>query len=992
MDARFACALTVWGAAALLPTAAFVACSGHHDGSSAIQSEKGSASVVALALSASSVVSATVTVSGGIVAGTDAGLAAPEVFTLQKNASGQWTANLTGLSAGTGFTFTVNAYDGPNGTGNVLYQGSATNVKIAAGGSTVPIVIVAQQVNPPAPFTNSAPVITSLVGSATTVPPSGQISLAVTANDPTGGTLTYAWSANGGTFSASNAATTTWTAPATTGNYGIILTVTDSQNATVMATTQISVANSSQAVVDVVINTWPVVTNVVGSPNYLVAGQATDLTVLANDADNDPITYAWTTSNCPDGTFGNKTSPTPTFTLPTGTPDTSCTFTVTASDGRGGSDTGTLTLPVGAPAFGTPIAFTTFSQTAASAGPGQVVTFSVGAVDPNGSPLTYTWLASGGTLLNQASTTSGSQINWTPPANAATSWTITVTAKDAAGLSATQTFTVTPSSCFGIQPQSTAWKFGIMADTQWTVTDDGRNPNSVAVSIINQLNQQFIGAGVQLVVAVGDVTDNGSNLALDTRALYAQALYNAGIGFFPLRGNHESSGVAAVEFPLVFPQTGNGGNNASPARVLTLTTPDDAFTNPVFPTSSPPVAFAMGTGFSSPSAALAGLSYTFTYNNAQFVLLDQFTLPVQADGGANPVTNTIDAQQSWISASLASKPSGGHGFVFAHKGIITENHVDVLFGSDPSQDPTGTDAFITSLAQNGVRYYIGGHDHMHNRSIVTTTDGKTASVQDIIAASDSSKFYQPNNPSNDVTYDVPAFGHTRQTQLVQEINTVGYYIVTINGPIASVDFYSAQINATGPGTPGSEYLIATTPPLAFVKRETFGYGLNGKEFIVAEGATYTTVSDNYAGTTAAILSGTNMNTAQDASGRALNASVDTGWAAATCATASSVLSLWVTPTTLGSGQTDTYALQLNAGATPAPKSVLTGGSFGLATQDANGNWINAVNKNYGGTKTFVSGPWTAAYGLGTYGVDPATGNAWAIVNYSANFAIAQFAN
>jgi hypothetical protein len=43
MDARFACALTVWGAAALLPTAAFVACSGHHDGSSAIQSEKGSA-------------------------------------------------------------------------------------------------------------------------------------------------------------------------------------------------------------------------------------------------------------------------------------------------------------------------------------------------------------------------------------------------------------------------------------------------------------------------------------------------------------------------------------------------------------------------------------------------------------------------------------------------------------------------------------------------------------------------------------------------------------------------------------------------------------------------------------------------------------------------------------------------------------------------------------------------------------------------------------
>ena len=41
-------------------------------------------------------------------------------------------------------------------------------------------------------------------------------------------------------------------------------------------------------------------------------------------------------------------------------------------------------------------------------------------------------------------------------------------------------------------------------------------------------------------------------------------------------------------------------------------------------------------------------------------------------------------------------------------------------------------------------------------------------------------------------------------------------------------------------------------PMSFVKRETFGYGLNGKEFIVAEGAPYTTVSDSFGGTTAAI--------------------------------------------------------------------------------------------------------------------------------------------
>ncbi len=373
LDARLARALTIWGAAALLPTAAFVACSSHHDGSaSTTQSEKGSASVIALALSSSSIVSATVTVSGGIITGTDAGLSAPVSFAMQKNASGQWTANITGLPTGTGFTFTVGAFDGANGTGNLIYQGSATGVTLNTTGTSVPIIIVAQQVNPPAPYTNSAPVITSLVGSATTVPPGDQISLSVAATDPTGGTLTYAWSANGGTFSTPNAATTNWTAPATTGNYGIILTVTDSKNATVMATTQIAVSNSTQAVVAVSINTWPVVTNVVGSLNYVVAGQPTELTVQANDADNDRITYAWT-STCTDGVFSSSTSATPSFTIPSTSTDTSCTFSVTASDGRGGSDTGTLTLPVGAPAFGKPIAFTTFSQTSQLVGAGQTV-------------------------------------------------------------------------------------------------------------------------------------------------------------------------------------------------------------------------------------------------------------------------------------------------------------------------------------------------------------------------------------------------------------------------------------------------------------------------------------------------------------------------------------------------------------------------------------------------------------------------------------------
>jgi len=63
------------------------------------------------------------------------------------------------------------------------------------------------------------------------------------------------------------------------------------------------------------------------------------------------------------------------------------------------------------------------------------------------------------------------------------------------------------------------------------------------------------------------------------------------------------------------------------------------------------------------------------------------------------------------------------------------------------------------------------------------------------------------------------------------------------------------------------------------------------------------------------------------------------------------------------------------------------GSFALATLDDEGNWNNAVDKNIGGTKKFVVGSWKPSYTLGTYGVDPYTHTAWAVINYEGDFAI-----
>jgi len=516
---------------------------------------------------------------------------------------------------------------------------------------------------------------------------------------------------------------------------------------------------------------------------------------------------------------------------------------------------------------------------------------------------------------------------------------------------------------------------GVMADTQWTgVADDGKNPNSVAVDIINQVDTQFIAKGVKFVVQVGDLTDNGSVTALDTTAAYRQALYNNGIGFFPLRGNHEYSTTAATEFVRVFPQSSGGSQNATPTDVWSLSTLTDTSVAPLAVTGS---TFTVGSNFKSPSSTLKGLSYAFDYNNAHFVILDQWD-PASAFTSSN--STSMDSELVWVNSSLATRTSGTHAFVFGHKGIINENHVDGLFGSNPLADAAGQNTFIQSLADNGVRYYMGGHDHIHNRSIYKTTDG-TASVQDIICASDSSKFYIPANPSNDTTYNAPYYGN-RQTQLAQELNTLGYYIYTVDGSRVTADYYSAVVNPT---LSSGEYLISTTPTLSFTKRESFGYSLNGKEFVVAQGGAYTTVQDGVA----KILSGTNGSTSTDGSGRSFSHAVNTGWTTKTTGLYTDILTLWGMANTLGSTQTDTYCLSLGYDSSAVSDALAQTGQVGIATKGSSA-WVNAVGANTGSTTTtFVIGAYDSTkHGLGTWGVNLSTHTFWAVINYNGDFAVA----
>ncbi len=673
-----------------------------------------------------------------------------------------------------------------------------------------------------------------------------------------------------------------------------------------------------------------------------------------------------------------------------------------------------------------------------------------------------------------------------------------------------------------------AWSFGVMADTQWTVASTyvkdengnyvldfdgdptGQNPEYVSAALARTFQNKFIDAGVKFVIQVGDLTDRAGDAGMAARAAAAQPLIDAGIGFYPLRGNHETYGY------------------------LYWRDPDQNVNIPAFKSSFPQTqgtANTFGaTNFSSPDIdILNGLSYSFDYgdneNNARFVIVDveatestyeeapydsvygqgyfyiwwtvfysgetgivdglgnvliapETYFRVSSSGSLStnfygfevdyPVADYIVSekggvdgeywpadQQSWITERLdKTTRATEHAFVLSHRGLMGANHADGLFGGNPGVTPDAQNTFYASLADNGVKYMLSGHDHLHNRAIVTSPDG-SKQVQQIIHMAGSTKFYGPD------TLDSFSDTKDREKQIAQDLYNVGYYIYTVDGPRVNVEYYA---DATGNFLDGEDYPYGPVnaeegqfqdplhlPDLNFVKKENYGYSTNGQEFMIAQGESYTVVEDSFGSTNAKIISGTNNSSSTDftpyaeeeqqvideneepvyvpvldengeqvyeqatdengdplfdefdepvmeavveplmetivvSAPRKLNKTVNTGWVKNPdpLKLKSDIFSIW------GMGevdkeQTDTYVLSMNFKFRRA--SQIKGGLMGIATY-VDGKWVNAVNENFGGRKRFVVGPYSEKYGLGTYGVDPATSTAWAVLNYNADFAVA----
>jgi hypothetical protein len=358
------------------------------------------------------------------------------------SSNGSWGGVLGNIPVGTNRSFLAQAFDSSN---TLLFQGSASGVSIAAGQTSL-VAITLQQLAPVPPYSNEAPLIDSLVASATSVQPGASLSLTAEVHDPnTGDTLSLAWTASGGSFSVPTAAATTWTAPSSIGVQTLTLTVTDSQGAAVSVSLAVNVASGSattgNATFDLSFNRWPVVSRVSASLNRLDAGQSTSLSAIGSDADGDALSYQWTAS-CP-GTWTNASSSSASF-VPSSVPASACNncrLTLTVQDGRGGQATGSLNLCIASASIErfAPL-FTNSYQSSASVSPGQTVSFDVTAMDPQSSSLAFTWSANTGSLATAQSTAATSSVVWTAPSclQPGVTPSVTATVTNAFGLSASR--------------------------------------------------------------------------------------------------------------------------------------------------------------------------------------------------------------------------------------------------------------------------------------------------------------------------------------------------------------------------------------------------------------------------------------------------------------------------------------------------------------------------------------------------------------------------
>lgn len=495
--------------------------------------------------------------------------------------------------------------------------------------------------------------------------------------------------------------------------------------------------------------------------------------------------------------------------------------------------------------------------------------------------------------------------------------------------------------------QADSFRFGIMNDTQ------GAGPsstNGVSVRLMGPVVARMVNEhSIDILIHVGDLTEDGSPVEFDQWLTTAGPLYDANIKIYPIRGNHDVR--SEIEITAYDPLFGE------------VTIEDTAIWDSKFPHLDP----------ASPSYSVErgpGASYAFTYKNTRFVALDMYgTIPTQ-------VITWLTSQQ---------KGTAEHFFIYTHEPLFGRSREGVV-----GDNPLRLQLFL-AMANNGAEAYFSGHDHQYSRS-AAVFEGNYL-MQHYVLGSNSEKYYRFENGIN----------VGEEVGFKQINDQVNYSIVTIDGAFVTIEQYMSD-------HPDASYPDQVWTPNWYLA-DRITYSTNGNIYAVEAGGSFAGLSSDapaspgFIGTSAQILAGNNdtfetLLTSPDPGEIpeevVYGNQVNFGWRVKDALKShdddddddddivvSDIMSLDGMADAPNS-QTDVFVLAMSYDDSVIKKKDETKLRLGCYL---NREWEEAVEANVGDDEHFVEGAWDESYGLGMHGVDIETDTVWAVLNHNCDFAV-----
>ncbi|MGB2863006.1 MAG: hypothetical protein WBC05_06750 [Sedimentisphaerales bacterium] len=288
---------------------------------------------------------------------------------------------------------------------------------------------------------------------------------------------------------------------------------------------------------------------------------------------------------------------------------------------------------------------------------------------------------------------------------------------------------------------SNPWKFIVTCDSRGSI-------NGIQPIVLGELVTEILSQGADFVLFPGDLVSGyasigpaGFEAQLRAWVQMMDPVYNAGIGVYVSRGNHEIMDVWGY---YIRPDIDPEDNHAT--RWLNVFG-NDLYPEQMLPDNGP--------------ALEKYMTYAVTHKNAFIISLDQYA-------GINHDTVHMVNQQ-WLDAQLAANTKP-HIFIAGHETAFRAMHTDCL-----DNRPDERDAFWASIRNTGGRTYFAGHDHFYDHALIDDGDGNpNNNIHQYIIGTGGARPYawSPPYSGNNSYYTVEQLYHAEN---------YGYVLVEVDG-------------------------------------------------------------------------------------------------------------------------------------------------------------------------------------------------------------------